>query len=402
MRKHNIGKFISTLIFALVCMVFNVRSQQKAVDGINISGAFTDKVNGNLSLQYQKMGGGRMEFDSAKVVNGKFSFHKTTLEPVILSIMVQVEGSNVQRGRGGSGGGSRSRSFYLVPGEVLMTVSSNLQEVMVTGSGTIANADYQVLYAAENAYIKKQDEVNRTVPADWSQERKMAQWERNNDSVNLIRDDDVYLKTIKQNPKSLMAILALNRYASEPAWKPRKKMQPEAIEKLLATLPATSQAYTSLVALKTELQVAKATGPGKPIIDFTLKDTAGRTVKLSDFKGKYVFLDFWASWCVPCRKENPNVKAQYEKYKGKGFTVLSVSMDKAADRQAWLNAIEKDQIGMWTHLVDEAGFSGVAGKSYYVTSIPTNFLVGPDGKFIARNLYGKELDAELAKLFMNK
>lgn len=283
-----------------------------------------------------------------------------------------------------------------------MTGSSNLQETTVTGSGTMANADYKEYFNAVNTYISKLNEINRAVPADLPAEVKDKRWAKNSDSVNLIRDEEVFLKTIKQKPQSLLAVLALNQYASEPVWTPRKKVQPEMIEKLLATLPAKYQAYPSLVALKQELQVSKATGIGKPIIDFSLKDTAGRTVSLSDFKGKYVFLDFWASWCVPCRKENPNVKVQYEKYKDKGFTVLSVSMDKAEARKAWLEAIEKDQIGMWTHVVDEAGFGGLAGKSYYVTSIPTNFLIGPDGKFLGRNLYGDNLGKALEKVFAGK
>ena len=222
------------------------------------------------------------------------------------------------------------------------------------------------------------------------------------DSIFAVRDERVFLKQVKENPNSLLSVLALNEYASEPVWRPRKKIQPELIEQLLSTLPEKYQSYPSLVSLKQELQVSKATGAGKPIIDFALKDASGKTVKLSDFKGKYVFLDFWASWCVPCRKENPNVKAQYQKYKDKGFTVLSVSLDKAEARKAWLEAIENDQIGMWTQLIDENAFAGTVAKSYFITSIPTNFLISPDGKFLDRNLYGDNLDKALARLFENK
>ena len=178
-------------------------------------------------------------------------------------------------------------------------------------------------------------------------------------------------------------------------------MVPDEIEKLLVRLPKKFQAYPSIQNLKEELKVAKSTGVGKPIIDFTLEDTAGKKVKLSDFKGQYVFLDFWASWCVPCRKENPNVKSQFIKYKDKGFTVVSVSLDKPEARQAWIDAVRKDGTGLWTQLADLHGFDGAVAKSYYVRSIPTNFLIGPDGKFLDRNLYGEALGKKLAKVFNN-
>lgn len=379
--------------FVLMCIALTANSQKKA-DTVDILGEFNDKVNGKLTLQYKKVGGGRMEFDSARVVDGRFGFKKATNEPIILTMSLETK--KTAPGRGGS---LNYESFYLNPGKVKMSGSSQLKETTITGSGTIGNNEYKAYSDSLDSYISRVGAVNRTVPAGLPAEVKEAQWKRNTDSIYLIRDEQLFLRQIKDHPQSLLSVLAMNQYASEPVWRPRKKIQPEVIEKLLATLPLTYRSYPSLLALKEELKASKVTGIGKPILDFSLKDTAGRTVSLSDYKGQYVFLDFWASWCVPCRKENPNVKKAYAAYKDKGFTVLSVSLDKAEARKAWLDAIKMDGIGEWKHVVDEKAFDGEIARRYFIKSIPTNFLIGPDGKFIARNLYGKDLDKELEKIF---
>ena len=392
MKFLRIKKLIA-LVGLLSYATGHLFAQQKVNNAINISGEFNEKVSGKLDITYRKVGGGRMEFDSAKVVDGKFKFTKPSLEPIVL--VMALEQGKTKRGQGGQNYGS----FYLNPGEVKFTGSSNLKKTIVIGSGTIGNKDYQVYLSKVDSFITIISSKNRLISKNLPEDEKEKFYQKTSDSINLIRDEEVFLKVIKETPQSLLAVLAMNQYAAEPVWTPRKKMQPEVIEKLLATLPAKYKSYPSLISLKQELQISKSTGIGKPVIDFTLKDASGKTVSLSDFKGKYVFLDFWASWCIPCRKENPNVKAQYEKYKNKNFTVLSVSMDKAEARKAWTEAIEKDGIGMWTHLIDEAGFAGTVAKSYYITSIPTNFLISPEGKFLGRNLYGEKLDQALQKIF---
>lgn len=395
MKFLRIKKLIA-LVGLLSYATGHLFAQQKFNNAINISGEFNEKVSGKLDITYRKVGGGRMEFDSAKVVDGKFKFTKPSLEPIVL--VMALEQGKTKRGQGGQNYGS----FYLNPGEVKFTGSSNLKKTIVIGSGTIGNKDYQVYLSKVDSFITIISSKNRLISKNLPEDEKEKFYQKTSDSINLIRDEEVFLKVIKETPQSLLAVLAMNQYAAEPVWTPRKKMQPEVIEKLLATLPAKYKSYPSLISLKQELQISKSTGIGKPVIDFTLKDASGKTVSLSDFKGKYVFLDFWASWCIPCRKENPNVKAQYEKYKNKDFTVLSVSMDKAEARKAWTEAIEKDGIGMWTHLIDEAGFAGTVAKSYYITSIPTNFLISPEGNFLGRNLYGEKLDQALEKIFTGK
>jgi peroxiredoxin len=129
--------------------------------------------------------------------------------------------------------------------------------------------------------------------------------------------------------------------------------------------------------------------------DFTMNDTTGNPVSLSSFRGKYVLVDFWASWCGPCRAENPNVVKAYNEYKGKNFTILGVSLDKTKD--AWEKAIKDDHLA-WNQVSDLQYWDNAAAKLYGVQAIPANFLIGPDGKIVAKNLRGDALENELSKI----
>jgi thiol-disulfide isomerase/thioredoxin len=121
----------------------------------------------------------------------------------------------------------------------------------------------------------------------------------------------------------------------------------------------------------------------------------GQPVSLESFRGKYVLVDFWASWCGPCRMENPNVVSAYQRYKDKNFTVLGVSLDR--DKNKWLQAIDADRL-TWTHVSDLAFWNNAAAKLYKVTSIPQNYLLDPEGRIIGKNLRGPALDSFLEKV----
>jgi len=131
--------------------------------------------------------------------------------------------------------------------------------------------------------------------------------------------------------------------------------------------------------------------------DFTQNDTEGNPVKLSSFRGKYVLVDFWASWCGPCRAENPNVVNAFNQYKDKGFTVLGVSLDDEKGKQKWLDAIKKDGL-TWTHVSDLKYWNNEVSKAYGIRSIPQNVLLDPNGVIIGKNLRGKALLDKLAEI----
>ncbi len=159
--------------------------------------------------------------------------------------------------------------------------------------------------------------------------------------------------------------------------------------------------YTKMITQPTpspataEPQAAGKIAIGNMAPDFTMADTEGKPVSLSSFKGKYVLVDFWASWCGPCRGENPNVVANFNKYKTKNFTVLGVSLDE--DKTKWLAAIKSDNL-TWAHVSDLKGWSNAAAKVYGVESIPFNVLLDPTGKIIAMDLRDEDLGGKLGEV----
>jgi peroxiredoxin len=144
--------------------------------------------------------------------------------------------------------------------------------------------------------------------------------------------------------------------------------------------------------------IVKDTAIGNKAPDFTQTDTSGHEVSLHDFKGKYVLIDFWASWCKPCRRENPFVVQAFNTYKDKGFTIISISLDAPGAKEKWLKAIQTDSLSGWTHLSDLNFWDNAVSRLYGIRSIPMNFLIDRKGVIIGKNLRGDELEKKLEEV----
>lgn len=187
---------------------------------------------------------------------------------------------------------------------------------------------------------------------------------------------------------SLVAIFAANNLLNPQ----RDFAEMEAVAKRFAAenpSPKIAQAYLGYI------KRLKGVAVGDDAPEFTLDSPEGQPVPLSSLRGKYVLIDFWASWCGPCRMENPNVVKMYNKYKDKGFAIYGVSLDK--DKNAWLGAIKKDGL-TWTHGSDLKFWSSAVAQLYGVSAIPATYLLDKDGKVIAKNLRGQSLEAKLGEL----
>lgn len=194
---------------------------------------------------------------------------------------------------------------------------------------------------------------------------------------------------IRQHPASLVSAYALYRDFSY-------RLSPEEIRSNIELLDPSLRQTPYVKTLEELAGTLEVVAIGKQAPDFTVTNTEGNTVRFSDYlEGEYVLLDFWASWCGPCRRANPGKVAAYNKYKDKGFSVFSVSLDKSKDK--WLEGIEKDNL-TWTHTSDLLHWDSEPAKLYGVRAIPANFLIDKNGIIVARNLKGEELDKTLGDL----
>ena len=243
-----------------------------------------------------------------------------------------------------------------------------------------------------------------------SAEIDTLQKNKNNDSIVKIKIDELntagssfknfIVKSIDTTSDPVVAMFALGY---------TRGIDPEELKTIIPNLTkrfAGHNGVATIISQYNELMVKKdnpADAPaqkGKPTVgsqapEFSMADASGKQVALSSFKGKYVLIDFWASWCGPCRAENPNVVANYNKFKNKNFTILGVSLDE--DKSKWQDAFKKDNL-TWSHISDLKGWNSASVPLYGFDGIPYNVLIDPSGKIIATELRGEELGKKLGEV----
>ena len=257
----------------------------------------------------------------------------------------------------------------------------------LTVSGGTSNQENNTIQAILKSYYQQMKPLGDTLQA------KMATKDTTNTQLLEARyiqleqsqNTDV-MRFIQANPKSYVAAFYAFLFFNS-------SNNTVAIDGVYSKLDKTVQRSYFGTKLKDISDRIKATDVvGKPAQDFTLQTPDNKSVSLSSLKGKYVLVDFWASWCGPCRKENPNVVNAYNQFKDKNFTILGVSLDE--DKAAWQAAIAKDKL-TWTHVSDLKGWQSSVAALYHIESIPANFLLDKDGKIIAKNLRGEDLVSTL-------
>lgn len=313
--------------------------------------------------------------------DGSFTISGTLDEPVpaTLSITEQV-----------SAGSKQSRQFILDKGAISIELKDTVW-VAAPVKGSKAQDDVARYMQQQMPFTEKFNQLNMEAqqaqtngtPLDSMYARFNPKFEQAQQQMAGFQK-----QFISKNPGAFISLLILPDVA-------RITQNYTEADSLWNLLDAPIQKTQTAQALKSWLVTEKKLSVGAPAPEFSLNDTNNRAVKLSSLRGKYVLLDFWASWCGPCRQENPNVVNAYNAFKGKGFTVMGVSLDK--DKQSWLAAIDKDQL-TWQHVSDLKYWSSEAAKLYGVTSIPRNFLLDPKGKIIARDLRGPALIEKLNEL----
>jgi peroxiredoxin len=325
-----------------------------------------------------------VKMDSVVLKNGNFRFTGTISgDPVYATLMFNARGTGMNY--------DDDKSIYLEKGTITVTSADLLGNAKV--SGTKANDDNVLYDAALKPVNDAYDALEaKKKNADTTLLKSESFQKENNKAEKAIeaREAAANKQFIKDNPDSFISLVALEGYAYGADYVD--------IAPLFDGLSANVKQTDAGKKFAERMPKIKAIALGAAAPEFAEADTSGKIVKLSSFRGKYVLNDFWASWCGPCRQENPNVVKTFNRYKGQKFTIIGVSLDQTNGKTKWLAAIHKDGLN-WTQVSDLKYWDSKVAGQYAVRGIPQNFLLDPDGKIIAKNLRGDDLEEKLEELF---
>ncbi len=365
---------------------FTQNLQEKA---FTVSGNTTKVPDAIQQVYLMYAMNGERVLDSTTVKNGQYEFSGKLAEPVIARVRAGYSAD--ANGKKPAVNAKKDLAVvFLQPGKISITHTDSFANATINGS-TAHNA-YLILEKQLKSHNDKMQELSNSYSDLYKKKDTagMKKMEPKFDEVQAAIKKE-YLAYINANPTSPINVYVVSQYAG---W----DINPEEVDPVFNALPDASKNYPSAKILREKIETARKTGVGRYAMDFTQNDTLGKPVSLSSFKGKYVLIDFWASWCGPCRAENPNVVNAFQKYKDKGFHVLGVSLDQPNAKDKWIKAIHDDQL-TWTHVSDLQYWKNAVALLYGIQAIPQNFLLDPEGKIIGKNLRGEELQVKLDALF---